>query len=165
MKTLVTLSSVIVLSLATQMSLAGDRSGYGNGDDSGNKAQKQQARIEKMMGRFDLNKDGQITPEEVKSQREAQFGQMDADGNGLVSKAEFKQFAKQKRVNNSNGQSKPKHRQCKRMKSHFKRVDSNKDGQISVEELTSASAKLFDKFDANEDNVITKEELSKKRRR
>jgi Ca2+-binding EF-hand superfamily protein len=177
MKTLVTLSSIIVLSLATQMSLAGERSGYGHGDDvsgnkapkqqdvRGNKAQKQQAMIEKLMGQFDLNKDGQITRKEVKSQHEAQFGKMDADGNGLVSEAEFKQFAEQKSAKNSDGKSKQKVRQDKRMKSNFKRLDSNKDGQISVEEFTTTSVQMFKKFDANGDEVITKEELSKKRSR
>lgn len=96
MKTIITLSSAIALSLSAHASFAGYDNGMGFGPNAkdGERSERQQARIEKrvakMMTRFDTNKDGQITLDEVQAMRQARFQKMDADGNGGVSLAEFK---------------------------------------------------------------------------
>ncbi len=162
MKTIVTLSSAIALSLAAHVSLAGYSGGFGYGTFGGNKAQGQQSRVERLMARFDTNRDGRITRKEVQSQRKAQFGKMDANGNGLVSLEEIKAFAEQNAP--KDGRQQRRNRRGNRLEYRFARIDTNEDGQISLEEFT-AKLRLFKKFDANKDGVITREELSRKQRR
>ncbi len=70
--------------------------------------------IEKLMGRFDINQDGQIAPDEVQSQRVAEFNQMDVDSDGMVSVAEFTANVPL---------------------FDFDEFDTNEDGIITVEEL------------------------------
>ncbi|MDM8560481.1 EF-hand domain-containing protein [Candidatus Parabeggiatoa sp. HSG14] len=180
MKTITMLSTAIALSLSTQICLA--QKDISKTD----RAERQQARAEKMMARFDINEDGQITQDEVKSQRTAKFKQTDTDGNGILSFAEFKAFVKKNRKQqkrkanepdgNSNSekaengrgdgentkQNKRKNKK-NRPKFRFKRLDSDKNKQLSLEEFVNI--RLFDKFDANEDGVLTVEELIQKRRR
>lgn len=103
MKTIITLSSAIALTISAHASFAGSDNGMGFGPKAGDgdRSARQQARIErrveKMMARFDTNTDGQITLDEVQAVRQARFQKMDADGNGGVSLEEFKAFKSQKR--------------------------------------------------------------------
>lgn len=103
MKTIITLSSAIALAISAHASFAGSDNdmGFGPKAKEGNWSARQQARterrVEKMMARFDTNKDGQITLDEVQAVRQARFQKMDTDGNGGVSLEEFKAFKSQKR--------------------------------------------------------------------
>jgi hypothetical protein len=196
MKTIITLSSAIALSLCAQASFAG----YGYGMGFGQKAERserQQARIEKrvakMMERFDTNKDGQITLDEAQAVSTVRFNQMDADGNGGVSLEEFIAAKKQPRRSRRNDSSKTavdspaspddgaaqsrrdqrQNGKCnkrhgknkgKYLEARFNNLDSDQNGQISVDEFT-ANMRLFNKFDTNNDGVITGEELSSQKNR
>jgi len=98
---------------------------------------------------FDLNKDGEITKQEVEDARDARFGETDTNGDGLISADEM--------------QAKMMARIEKHQQSMFERLDADKDGSLSAEEMQSGHrgerfARMFDRVDANDDGKITKEE-------
>lgn len=165
MKTIITLSAAIALSLTTHMNVA---FGGGWGANHGDRAQMRQARIEKILARFDANQDGQITQEEVQKVRIDHFTQMDTDGNDLVSLEEFESF---KAAKQQERQAQKDGKQCNRKHgrkwdagSHFAHLDMSGDNQLSIEEFT-AQLPIFNKWDANEDGVITTEELNQRPQR
>lgn len=44
---------------------------------------------------------------------------------------------------------------------HFEKVDTNKDGKISREEMVAKSNRMFDKVDADKDGFVSREEGQK----
>ena len=169
MKTMMTLSSVIVLSLAANVTFAG----WGQGANDGDRAQKRQAHVERILERFDANQDGQITLDEVQALRTKHFQQMDADGNNLVSFEEFENFkaAKQQErqaqnegTPNNNRRHGRKHCGKRDAGSRFANLDISGDSQLSIDEFT-AQVRLFNRWDTNEDGVITTEELNQRPQR
>jgi hypothetical protein len=170
MKTIITLSAAIALSLATNMNVA---FGGGWGANNGDRAQMRQTRVERILERFDANQDGQITLEEVRKVRIAHFVEMDADEDNLVSFAEFESFkaAKQQERQAQNAEKagnksrRGRKHGCQRdAGSRFANLDINGDEQLSIDEFT-AQVRIFDKFDANNDGVITTEELNQRPQR
>lgn len=167
MKTIITLSAAIALSLATNMSVAFG-GGWGQGAGNGNRAQMRQARVERILERFDANQDDQITLDEVQALRVEHFNQMDADGNGLASFEEFEVFVTQKKQErqNENAQNRRGRKYCgqRDVGSNFANMDLSGDDQLSLDEFT-AIVPLFDKFDADNNGIITTEELNQRPQR
>ncbi|EDN66153.1 calcium-binding EF-hand domain protein [Beggiatoa sp. PS] len=103
--------------------------------------------------------------------RTEHFGQMDADGNSLVSAEELESFKAQMReqYQNDNAQNQRGKGQrgdkggCRGKGNRIERLDNDGDGQISFSEFT-ANVPLFDKFDADNDGILTQEELSQGKR-
>ncbi|MFK5969787.1 MAG: hypothetical protein QM487_06665 [Candidatus Marithrix sp.] len=159
MKTIIVLSSAIVLSLAANITTA---QRYEQG--SGNYAQMQATRIQNLMERFDVDQDGQITLDEVQSVRITHFNQMDVDGNGLVNAEELDNYRTAMRAQNSSMQDRRGGKGCHGNRTdRTERLDNDGDGQISASEF-AANVPLFDRFDADENGIITQEELSQSRR-
>ncbi|MDM8565620.1 hypothetical protein QUF74_08205 [Candidatus Halobeggiatoa sp. HSG11] len=162
MKTIIVLSSAIILGLAANVTVA--RYGHGNGQGNGDWAQMQttriQNRVDRLMERFDVNQDGQIALDEVQSVRTEHFNQMDVDGNELVSFDELENFRAEKREQNQATQrGKGKKGGCHGGRNNqMERLDNDGDGQISISEFT-ANIPLFNRFDTDENGIITKEEL------
>lgn len=98
MKTLRTLSILFALVAVPSLALA-DR-GHGGGAD------KQARRAEKL-AEFDTNKDGKLDDTERTVMREVmterRFTAIDADGDGVISKAEFKAHAKERSLHKGHG--------------------------------------------------------------
>ncbi|MEK8019972.1 MAG: EF-hand domain-containing protein [Candidatus Parabeggiatoa sp.] len=130
MKTIVTLSTAIALSLAANVTLA-KGCGFGFGAGYASDTDRQEARIDRLMTRFDLNQDGQITLDEVQSQRVAHFQEMDADQNELVSQEEFEAYRTQKR----------EERRQQRLDEAFNAADTDGDGVLSQPEFVAAAPK------------------------
>jgi Ca2+-binding EF-hand superfamily protein len=162
-----------------------------NGDELVNLeeiGQRRQQRLEEALNKA-ANCGAENLPslEEVAQRRqqrlEAVFNEVDADEDGVLNLAEFKDFVAKKRQRHPksavkartsqgkgaqrggkkrqgglNGQGKEK---GNRLESRFARLDQNEDGLISKDEFT-LNLPLFDKFDTNENGVITEEELSQK---
>ncbi len=80
----------------------------------------------------------------------ATFQELDADGNGEITKAELEAHRNQR----------------------FTAADSDGDGKLSVEEMQNAAQakaadrtnKMFEKYDANQDGFLSEDELPKPRR-
>ena len=102
-----------------------------------------------MLRHFDANGDGTITRVEAQAALRAQFSGLDRDANGVVTRDE---------------------RRADRRDRRFERMDANRDGVVTYDEMqraaTQRTRKRFDALDANRDGVVTREEadLAKKRR-
>ncbi len=130
MKTIVTLSTAIALSLAANVTLA-KGCGFGFGAGYASDTDRQEARIDRLMTRFDIDQDGQITLDEVQSQRVAHFQEMDADQNELVSQEEFEAYRTQKR----------EERRQQRLDEAFNAADTDGNGVLSQAEFVAAAPK------------------------
>ncbi len=99
---------------------------------------------------MDANADGLISSDELQAHREARFTQTDANGDGALSRAELE----------ARMDSKSSERRAKFLDRMFERRDTDADGQLSLEEMTSGrTAKMFERADADGDGLISKAEF------
>ena len=114
------------------------------------------ANAEAEFAKVDVNKDGQMSRVEIENfqrtsvmtaareRNKAYFTELDADKNGQLSAAEFAKL--------SSGTPKVD-------ASNVLRIDSNKDGQISLAEHRSATLETFVSVDTNKDGILTAAEV------
>lgn len=136
----------------------------------------------KFMHFFDANQDGTVTLDEFNEAASARFKRMDSDGNGKVSQDEFRDYVKSRRIEHkadklkridTNGDGKVTEDEyiaysADKAKRKFSRMDKNKDGDLSAEEMKNCkhhkrfgSKRIYHKLDGNNDGQITKEESYK----
>ena len=113
------------------------------------------ANAEAEFARVDANKDGQMSRTEIENiqrasitarvndRNKAMFAELDGDKNGQLSPTEFA---------NASPAPKPD-------ASMVLRVDTNKDGQVSLAEHRGATIDTFAQIDANKDGMITAAEV------
>ncbi|MCT4611435.1 MAG: EF-hand domain-containing protein [Pelagimonas sp.] len=117
-----------------------------------------------MFEQMDLNKDGQITKEEVAQAKAKRFTDADADSDGFLTADELKAHAQKQHADRA---AKKMERRIAKM---IERTDTDNDGKISAAEAEAAASsdkradKMFAKLDTNEDGVITKEEAEAARK-
>jgi len=143
MKTLTTLSISIALSLGITANAFAHKQFS---------PERQQAVIDKIMQRFDTNKDNLITLDEVQVMRDAVFTKADTNGDGFLSPEEFAITAEEQRQTHS--------------KEMFNNLDTNKDSQLSLDELLQQpfgnperKKARFAAMDTNQDAVVSFEEF------
>jgi len=114
------------------------------------------ANAEAEFARVDTNKDGQMSRAEIETfqtaaataartrRNKAVFTALDSDKNGQISAAEFA------KINAA---------PIKVDASEVLKVDTNKDGQISLAEHRAATLDTFTLFDANKDGTLTRAEV------
>ncbi len=134
-----------------------------------------ETRARAMFQRVDANRDGFVTQEEARTvqphaprragrmpaqNREARFARLDADGNGVITRAEFFQpraggpGAERLGRRGGAGAFGPR---------AFARIDADQDGRISLAEATTARLRAFERLDANRDGRVTPEERRARR--
>jgi len=96
--------------------------------------------------RYDKNRDGSIDMKEFPHER--RFKEIDADGNGVLSRAEVEQSLDKVR--------------SERSLDFIERFDLNRDGKVTREEFTGP-ARVFEAKDKNFDGVIDASDLPKKK--
>ncbi len=95
-----------------------------------------------LINRFDANGDGQISEGEWTDA----FRKLDADNDGIVTREELQEAAKQAR------------------EAAWDKLDANGDGALSVDEFPGR-AEAFKRIDADGDGLVTKQELAAGRER
>ena len=128
-------------------------------------------------GKFDLNKDGQISVVEATGKLAKHFDKIDADSNDLISETEFAEMKKMREskkptfadfdTNNDGSISSAEFDAAKKMKKgkghhkvDFAKVDVNKDGQITKDEAKRGLLKRFDKIDSDANGSISTTEFA-----
>ena len=106
---------------------------------------------EKLIERFDANKDGSLQAAELPERMQERIGDIDTGGDGVVSKEELTaHFATMKAEHQK--------RFAERAKERFEKRDANKDGVLDQSEVGERWAKLS-VADANGDQKLTQDEL------
>jgi Ca2+-binding EF-hand superfamily protein len=118
-------------------------------------SEEQESHHGRSFERWDANSDGVVTRDEVEreaAERAARmFDSLDADRNGTLTKDELQQAHEKKRS-----------AMRERGEERFKAADKNGDGNLSKEEAGEAMphlAKNFERLDANKDGLLSSEEL------
>lgn len=128
-------------------------------------ANRKEARVERMMERLDLNKDGNITVEEMATRRQTRFEQIDADKDGKITAAEFANAPRPgddragygKRADDDDRMKRRADRQGRMMA----RMDTDKDGAISQQEWNAVDhSRRLTRMDTNGDGIISRDEIA-----
>lgn len=111
--------------------------------------------------RFDRNKDGYLSKNELPPRMANGFDRWDANADGKLNKEEVEQMLQMLRRRLGVGsKDKPKSADVDRVVARLLgRMDTNKDGKLSRDEAKGPIAQNFDRLDANKDGFLDKEEL------
>ena len=144
-----------------------------------------ETRVRDMFARVDANRDGFVTQGEAQAvrgaaradrrenrgeRREAVFARLDANRDGSISRTEF--LARGDRADRGERRGLRAERRADRLErrgqrgglmarlggKRFERIDANKDGRISLAEVTTQRLRAFDRADTNRDGRVTREE-------
>jgi hypothetical protein len=107
---------------------------------------------EKMIGRFDANKNGQLEAAELPERMQEHIGDIDTSGDGVVSKDELSAHFKAKLAAHSA-------KFAERAKQRFDSKDANHDGTLDQSEVGAGHWAKLSAADANGDQKLTPEEL------
>lgn len=128
--------------------------------------------------RADLNKDGAITMDEVRTTRTAMFDRVDKNKDGFVTEEEMR-AARPARPDGMQGPPRPRH-EPREGHDLMSFADANQDGAVTRAEFDAAlatraqekqtmmqqrSAEMFTRLDANKDGRVTRDELEAMRSR
>ncbi len=97
-----------------------------------------------MMERYDANKDGKLTQDEINSNREAWLKEFDANNDGKLSLDEFKQLYLKARA--------------ERIVREFQQFDRDGDAGVTLEEYQRPLADLVERMDRNGDGSLSKDD-------
>lgn len=162
MKTLLKISTVLLLSLTVHISTAREV-------DHAPPPEAQRGNGMNIL-RFDANQDGQITQDEIAAAHLQHFKQFDADGDGFITEAEFKHPPRGKQAkaappppppcaeNETDCSPPTPMKRQQHQQAHFKRLDTDGDGRISQTEFM-AKLPSFKRLDCDHDGRITQAEL------
>ena len=101
--------------------------------------------FEQLVERYDTNKDGKISQEEIDTNRGNMLAEFDADKSNSLALAEFQNLW----LKTHNQQ----------MIRDFQRLDSDANGQITLDEYKAPLDKLVAELDSNKDGVISGDEM------
>ena len=132
--------------------------------------------ISGLFDRFDKNKDGKLTKDEVPAMLWEHLSKADANKDGAVTKEELEAYHKkmreefQQQMKGFGGShAGPPHGGPQGFKPPsvdelFERFDKNKDGKLTKDEVPAMLWEHLSKADANKDGAVTKEELQAARK-
>ncbi len=99
--------------------------------------------------RIDADGDGVVTRAEFDTFRIERLAGLDADGDGAVTFEEAKAFRQAQRE--------------QRARERYARLDTNGDGTVSTDEAASRHERLFGFLDRNDDGNVSRDELPRRR--
>jgi len=153
MKAVLTTAAALLLTIALAVPAYAEE---GGGRDGGKGGKRKRPHAGKLFEKFDKNKDGSLTSDEVPEKAWARISKADADGDGAVTKAELREAFKKHRG-----------KKGKRGGKLFEKFDKNGDGALTSDEVPEKAWTKISKADADGDGAVTKAELReacKKRR-
>lgn len=124
---------------ATQIAQAGRGMGGGWGHGGGGHGMMMD-----MAERYDANKDGSITQDEINSNRTATYGEFDADKSNGLSLQEFQNLWLKARN--------------QQMVREFQSFDANGDGNVTLDEYQRPLANIVAEMDQNGDKALSLED-------
>lgn len=144
-KTKITLAAGLagILGLGTLAGVAVADGGWGGGHGMGGGHGKGRM-AQQMMERYDANKDGKVSQEEIDTNRTQWHGEFDADKNATLSIAEFEKLWLKARF--------------EQMVREFQRFDRDGNGQLTLEEYKGPLADLVAERDRNKDGFLSRED-------
>jgi Ca2+-binding EF-hand superfamily protein len=105
---------------------------------------QREALVNAFFERMDTNKDAQVTRLEAELASRSLFAKLDGNGDGEITKAEAESAARAARK--------------EELTAHFKTLDANRDGRLTVEEAKLPAA-FFEQLDADKDRSVVLEEF------
>lgn len=135
-----------------------------------------QQRVEAHFAHSDANRDGFVTQDEVRAQREARraqrFDRLDSNNDGMISRAEFEaprvaRGGERRAIRVERRGERFAHRRGPRgggiMTARFgarafAAMDMNRDGRVALAEAQRIALQRFDRVDSNRDGTITLDE-------
>lgn len=103
---------------------------------------------------MDANSDGQITSAEHEAAANAKFSKADANSDGTLTKGELTTF-----MMDEKGKSASKAE--KKTDKKISKFDSNSDGSLTLAEFTQGMKEMFGKVDADKSGSVSKDEMEK----
>lgn len=126
---------------------------------------KREQRVARMVKRLDTDKDGKVSKQEMEAAMNATFAAVDTNKDGFLSKQEIeagkdalKAYRQKVKAEPGANLAKPAP-MPKGVIKHFDKIDANKDGKLSKEELDRVADRMFERRDANKDGFITADEF------
>lgn len=139
-----------------------------------------EAGVRAMFAKIDTDRDGYVTRADAEAaaaahrsqrqeargeRRSALFARLDANGDGMISRAEFdapraaRGDRAERRADRMERRGDRRGMRGERLGVRlFERLDADRDGRVSLAEVTAARLQRFDRLDANKDGVVTREE-------
>ena len=102
-----------------------------------------------MSERYDANKDGKISQEEIDTNRTSWLTEFDGDKSGALALGEFQNLWLKARN--------------QQMVREFQQFDRDANGQVTLDEYKLPLAKIVAEMDQDKDNALSDEELSPRR--
>jgi Ca2+-binding EF-hand superfamily protein len=105
--------------------------------------------IEEMSERYDANKDGKISQEEIDANRTSWLTEFDGDKSGALALGEFQNLWLKARN--------------QQMVREFQQFDRDGNGQVTLDEYKLPLSKIVAEMDQDKDNALSNDELSPRR--
>ncbi|MBB1249006.1 EF-hand domain-containing protein [Rhizobium sp. G21] len=130
---------------------------------------KREQRVAFMIKRLDADKDGKVSKQEMQAAMNATLSVVDSNKDGFLSKQEVEAGKDALKAYRQKVKAEPNAAPVKPARlpngviKHFDRIDANKDGKLSKEELDRVADRMFQRRDANKDGFITAQEFLAKK--
>lgn len=119
---------------------------------------KERPTPEKIMEKFDANKDAKISEDEVQGRLKKHFAKIDANEDGAISMDELKAMPKRDRKGKGHGKRKGNRPSPDKI---MEKLDGDKDAKLSSDEVKGPLKKNFAEIDLDQDGYLSLEELKK----
>lgn len=119
----------------------------------GRRGQRMARRAEHMMRRFDADRDGRVTTEEVRTRVAERFTRNDIDADGAITDADLPPMLRGRNLLKSDAGWLPRRRWARRL-ARLRRANANNDDRVTLEEVQAMAVARFARFDANSDGTI-----------